>query len=56
MEQVYENIEKEDIDMIPTCSPNMVEPIVNKKIGNTFHHHYVTNQRYHTQKKTGYQH
>ena len=38
MEQVFGTPEREDIDTTTTISPNIVELIVNRNFGNTFHH------------------
>ena len=34
-------------------SSNMIEPIVNRKFGNNFHHHNEPNQRQYAHKHTG---
>ena len=48
IEEVFETIEKSDLDM--SASNSMIEPIVNQKFGNTFHHHNETNKRQHIHK------
>ena len=47
MEQVFETIETSDIDM-KNISPSMIEPIVNRNVGNTFNHKNGPIKRYHT--------
>ena len=54
MEEIFEILETEDIDMIPFHS--IIKPIVNSDIGNTFQHYNGINHRQHTQKNTSQQH
>ena len=53
MEVIFETIETEDIDMNPYHS--IIEPIVKRKFGNTFHHQNEPNQYQHTNKSTSQQ-
>ena len=55
MEQLFETIETEDIEMTTTRSPNMAESIVKINFRNTFHHKNDPNNRYHAPKQAGYQ-
>ena len=44
IEKCFENHETSDIDTTTTVSPNMVEPMVNRNFGNTFHRKNGPNQ------------
>ena len=45
MEEVFETPEKTDFYMISTSSSSMIEPILDGKFGNEFHHNNPPNQR-----------
>ena len=44
MEEVFET-QKIEYIVMTTCSSNIIEPIFNRKLGNTFHHLNSPNQR-----------
>ena len=44
MEEVFET-QKIEYIVMTTCSSNIIEPIFNRKLGNTFHYLNGTNQR-----------
>ena len=52
-EEIFETLEKEDIDM--TLSHSIIEPIVNRNFDNTFQHKNEPNQRKYTHKNTSKQ-
>ena len=56
MEEIFETLETADIDMNPSHS--IIEPIVNRNVGNPFRHQNRPNQHQHTHKNTSqhYQH
>ena len=56
MELIFETLETSDIDMNPYQS--IIEPIVNRYFGNTFHHKNGPNKRHHNNKNASqkYQH
>ena len=51
MQKVFEIIDTEDIETTTKSYPIIIEPIVKRNFGNTFHHYNGTIQCYHTQKK-----
>ena len=50
IENIFETLETDGIDMNPYQS--MIDPIVNRKFVNTFHHQNGPNQRQHTNKNS----
>ena len=51
IEGVFETLETADVDM--STYYYMIDPIFNRKFGNTFHHQNGKNQRQHAPKNTG---
>ena len=52
MEEVYETLETAYADTTTTLSSKIIEPIVNRKFGNTFHNHNVPKQHQFVHKQT----
>ena len=52
IEEFFETLETEDVDMTKDLSSTMIDPIANKNFGNNFHQCNVPNQCQHTHKST----